>query len=160
MKHADMKSDVYEIVPLSAADSEQLRREGGRRYVADAEPGFPCRRCLLDAKIGEEVILVSHDPFESESPYRSASPIFLHAQECHPVDCDSVPDQMTCRQLSVRSFDVDEMMIDAMVVDGADLDELIRQLLTNDASDKLHIHNAQRGCYAAEVKRIDLGDGR
>ena len=100
------------------------------------------------------MILVSHDPFESDSPYRSASPIFLHAADCCPADSDTVPDQMTCRQLSIRSFNGEDMMIDAAVIDGEDLDEFIRQFFANAESDKLHVHNAQRGCYAAEVRRV------
>lgn len=149
-----MTSDVYEIVPLSNNDADRLRAVGGQAYVADSQPGFPCRQCLRDAEIGEEMILVSHDPFESDSPYRSASPIFLHAEECRPVDSDVVPEQMTCRQLSVRSFDSSEMMIDAAVIDGEELDEFIRQFFSNHESAKLHVHNAQRGCYAAEVRRV------
>src|SRR4029079_17309873 len=32
-----------------ALDDEQLAKRGGRRYVADRKPGFPCRVSLADA---------------------------------------------------------------------------------------------------------------
>ena len=74
-------------------------------------PGYPCRQCLEDAAVGDELILVSHDPFEHESPYRSASPIFLHREPCQaPPDAAALPAQRTRRQLSVRVFDRDESM--------------------------------------------------
>jgi hypothetical protein len=41
---------------------------GAERYVADAQPGNPCRRCRRDADIGETLILVAHDQFTSDSP--------------------------------------------------------------------------------------------
>ena len=40
-------------------------------YVADEKPSFPCRQCLRDAEIGEELLLVSYDPFEIDSPYNT-----------------------------------------------------------------------------------------
>ncbi|MCP5031930.1 MAG: DUF1203 domain-containing protein [Actinomycetia bacterium] len=77
---------TFQIVPISAGDAQRLREAGGEVYLVDAVPGYPCRQCLQDAQIGEELILVSYDPFGSDSPYRSASPIFLHRVECAPPD--------------------------------------------------------------------------
>jgi hypothetical protein len=144
---------TYRIVPISAADADTLRERGGPVFVADEHPGYPCRQCLLDAEIGDELILVSHDPFAADSPYRSASPIFLHRNLCGSTIPDGLPTQLTGRQLSVRAFDADEMMIDAAVIDGNDLDDTIRRFLSDDSADHLHIHNATRGCWAAAVSR-------
>ncbi len=145
---------AYELVPISAADADRLRTEGGKVYVADEAPGYPCRQCLRDAEIGEELILVSYDPFNADSPYRSASPIFLHATTCELQEPgDGLPPQLTLRQLSVRSFDVNEMMIDAAVIDGDQLDDTIRDFFRDEASDHLHVHNATRGCWAVGVLR-------
>ena len=147
----------YSIQPLTAAEAAALRRAGGQRYTADEKPGFPCRRCLRDAEIGDELILVSHDPFHATSPYRSASPIFLHVDDCTPADEDTTapPEQLTVRQLSVRGYDRNDMMHDAKVIDGSTLETTIQALFENDEIDHLHVHMAARGCYAARIVRTD-----
>lgn len=145
----------HTLNPISSQTANQLRAVGGEVYVADNKPGFPCRQCLRDAEIGDELILVSHDPFEADSPYRSASPIFLHRTDCGgPSSADQgLPEQLTRRQLSVRAFDGNAMMRDAAVIDGTDLEVTIERLLADPATDHLHVHNAQRGCWAVAVAR-------
>lgn len=145
----------YQIMPIPVEVAHDLRNRGGEIYVADEVPGYPCRQCLRDAEVGEELILVSYDPFESDSPYRSASPIFVHRTDCGSPDSGpSLPRQLTRRQLSVRSFDAQEMMIDAAVIDGGELAETILEFFGTEAADRLHIHNATRGCWAATVTRL------
>ncbi len=122
-------------------------------YVADAVPGYPCRQCLQDADIGDELILVSHDPFLGSSPYQSASPIFLHRQTCSAPEDGQLPLQLTRRQLSVRSFDADEMMLDAAVIDGTRLDETLIRFFCDDQAQRVRVHNAERGCWATDVER-------
>jgi hypothetical protein len=149
-----MSNPTFVLRPISPTDADALRRRGGPVFIADEHPGYPCRQCLRDAAVGDELILVSHDPFGTESPYRSASPIFLHRASCPPYVVEPVlPDQLTRRQLSVRSFDSDEMMIDAVVIDGTDLELTIHRFFADTASNRLHVHNAIRGCWAVAVDR-------
>jgi hypothetical protein len=116
------KTTSYVVTGIDSSVADELRARGGINYVADEQPGFPCRQCLRDAEIGDEMILVSHDPFTGWSPYRSASPIFLHRWPCAPSPDDAqLPEQLTRRRLSVRAFDMSEMMLDAALIDGADL---------------------------------------
>ncbi len=150
---------TYVIVAIDPAAAEELRAAhaaaGGPVTVVDEHPGYPCRQCLRDADVGDELILVSHDPFDGDSPYRSASPIFLHRRSCAPAAAtDELPDQLTRRLLSVRSFDEERMMIDAAVIDGSQLGATIDRLLTNEDAHTLHVHNATRGCWAARVDRV------
>lgn len=145
---------AYVLAPIDAVAAAELRSLDGERYVADAKPGYPCRQCLRDAEIGETLILVSHDPFSVDSPYRSRSPIFLHEQRCAPSNgVDGLPDQLTCRQLSVRSFDEQALMIDAAVIDGTTLDDQLQRFFANDDTSEVHVHNASRGCWATSVTR-------
>jgi hypothetical protein len=65
----------------------------------------------------------------------------------------TLPDQLTTRTLSVRAFDADAMMLDASVIDGSDLDNKIRRMLRNSDVDRIHVHNAERGCWAVTVTR-------
>ncbi len=152
-----MTNTSFVLSPISSEIADQLRAGGGPVYVAQQVPGYPCRQCLRDAAVGEELILVSHDPFEADSAYHSASPIFLHREPCTPDDsAETLPVQLTGRQLSVRSFDEEEMMIDAAVIDGTDLQGTIERLFGEDASAKIHVHNAVRGCWAVTVDRSSL----
>lgn len=150
---ADMRTD-YRLAPIDPGTADRLRAAGGDRYIADATPGYPCRQCLRDAEIGEALVLVAHDPFTIDSPYRSRSPVFLHEQSCRPpADMTTLPDQLTGRQLSVRAFDRDAMMIDADVIAGTDLDATLRRFFDDDLTTEVHVHNATRGCWATSVSR-------
>jgi hypothetical protein len=149
-----MTPPAYVLDPIAPATADELRRRGGPIYVADEHPGYPCRQCLRDAAVGDELILVSHDPFTVDSPYRSRSPIFLHRSPCDShLTVSTLPDQLTIRTLSVRAFDADAMMLDASVIDGSDLDNTIRRMLGNSEVDRVHVHNAERGCWAVAVTR-------
>lgn len=139
-------------IPHDEADA--LRKAGGDVSIAGEFPGFPCRQCLQDAEVGEELILVSHDPFIGSSPYRSASPIFLHRHTSTPPAEDrALPEQLTRRQLSVRASDSDQLMIDAVVIEGSDLDLTLQRFFDNIDINQVHVHNASRGCWAVSAER-------
>jgi hypothetical protein len=147
---------TYRLRPIDPVAADRLRAGGPDApvFVADAQPGYPCRQCLRDAAVGEELVLVSHDPFTVDSPFRSASPIFLHRIPCAPPgDLRALPAQLTGRQLSVRAFDADAMMIDAAVIAGTDLAVTLERFFDLTACDHVHVHNASRGCWATRVDR-------
>jgi Protein of unknown function (DUF1203) len=149
---------TFRLRPINPVDADLLRAAwaDSRAYVADETPGFPCRQCLRDAAIGEELLLVSYNPFTVDSPYRSASPIFLHREPCPaPTDPYVLPEQLTVRQLSVRAFDAEALMIDAAIVPGAELAETLARMFDDDTCDHVHVHNATRGCWAVRVDRDD-----
>ena len=146
----------FQLRPIDPIEADRLRAAwaGSPVYVADEKPSFPCRQCLRDAEIGEELLLVSYDPFTVDSPYRSASPIFLHREPCSsPADVCVLPEQLTVRQLSVRAFDAEAMMIDAAIVHGDQLADTLTRMFDDDACDHIHVHNATRGCWAVRVGR-------
>lgn len=141
---------MFTIEALPADVAARLRATATVVRVADESPGYPCRQCLRDAEVGEELVLVSYDPFETDSPYRSASPVFLHSDDCSARrDRSPVPDQLASRRLSIRTFDSAAMMIDARVVDGADLADALEELLAIPGAERAHVHNAGPGCFAA-----------
>jgi Protein of unknown function (DUF1203) len=148
-----MSNTAFAISGIDPAVADQLRSLGGISYVADSKPGYPCRQCLRDAEIGEEVLLVSFDPFTASSPYRCASPIFIHSTSCTPNPEVDVPEQLARGDRSVRAFDKTAMMLDAALIQGEDLGRTIERLLENPEVDHLHIHNEPRGCWAARVAR-------
>lgn len=70
-------------VPLLFRGVTDLPTDGVRQVVTEPHRA-PCRRCLTDAEPGEEVRLVSYDPFVLDSPYRSPSPVFVHVHNARP----------------------------------------------------------------------------
>jgi hypothetical protein len=131
----------------------EVETAGGKRTTVSDANTAPCRRCLTDAQPGEDVVLVSYDPFTVDSPYRSASPVFVHAKNCARYEGAAIPEQQRRRLLSVRSFDADAMMREADVVDGTDLDAAIEKMFADDAVEFIHVHNAKPGCFAVHVAR-------
>ena len=151
-----MSNSTFVLDGIDPEAADALRARGGITYVTDEKPGYPCRQCLRDAEIGEEVILVSHDPFTASSPYRCASPIFIHREPCTPHHSTGLPEQLARGQRSVRAFDAAAMMLDAALIDGAELSATIDRFFDNASIDHLHIHNEPRGCWAARVDRREM----
>ena len=139
---------------LTGMSEDALHAIGVETVIADAEPGFPCRVSLRDAKVGERLFLLNHEHQDADTPYRSRHAIFVAegAVEAQP-DVGEIPDQLRRRLLSIRAFDARGMMLDADVVEGAEAEPLIRRLLDNPWAMYLHVHFARRGCYAARVER-------
>jgi hypothetical protein len=140
--------------PLFALSDEELAARGAKRLIVDKCPGFPCRVSLVDAQVGEVVLLTNYEHQTASSPYRAAHAIFVreNAHEARPK-VDEVPQVLRSRLLSVRGFDEEGMMIDADVVDGREIEPAIERLLANARISYLHLHNAKPGCYAARVDR-------
>jgi hypothetical protein len=148
-----MTNSTFIPAGIDPVTADELRGAGGITYIVDSKPGYPCRQCLGDAEIGEEVLLVSYDPFTASSPYRCASPIFIHSTPCTPHTSPDLPPQLTRNQKSVRAFDGAAMMLDAALIDGKDLSATIERLFANPEVEVLHVHNEPRGCWAARFER-------
>jgi hypothetical protein len=140
--------------PLFALSDEELATRGAMRRIVDKCPGFPCRVSLVDAQVGEVVLLTNYEHQTASSPYRASHAIFVreNAREARP-QVGEVPQVLRSRLLSVRGFDEKGMMIDADVVDGRAIEPSIERLLANGTISYLHLHNAKPGCYAARVDR-------
>ncbi|KAK0943067.1 hypothetical protein LTR48_004640 [Friedmanniomyces endolithicus] len=118
----------------------------------------PCRRCLHDTVQGQEVILLSYDPFLGDSPYRSRSPIFVHAEDCReygtaPEEDDTMPLQQRSKLLSIRGFDKHNMMVRAELLEDAKALRMCEEMLVGGGCEYIHIHYARYGCFAVRVER-------
>lgn len=145
---------IEPFTPLFSMSEVELAALGARRMTVDAHPGFPCRVTLMDAPIGESVILTHFQHHEANSPYQSTGPIFVRemAQTARP-EINEIPAMFVHRLLSIRAYDEAAMMKAARVVAGEALEETIRELFTNEAISYLHIHNAAPGCFNCAVHR-------
>lgn len=139
---------------LFSKNDAELSSLDARRLTVDAQPGFPCRVSLMDAPIGERVILTHFQHHEANSPYQSTGPIFVRemAQTAKP-QVNEIPEMFKHRLLSVRAYDEAAMMKGARVVEGRLLEETIRDFFTSEVISYLHIHNAAPGCFNCAVQR-------
>ncbi len=55
----------------------ELHGLGMQRVKATEQPGYPCRVSLLDAEVGEELLLLPYMHQPENSPYRASGPIFV-----------------------------------------------------------------------------------
>ena len=139
---------------LLDADPETLRERGVEVLVADEPHSMPCRITLEDARVGEEVLLLSYPHLESRSPYAASGPIFVRRGAHRRFDAVGVvPDQQRRRLLSVRAYDVRDNMVVCDVVEGRDLEPLIQRFFADATVAYLHVHNARPGCYACRIER-------
>ena len=145
---------VENFIPLFSMNDAELASLDARRMTVDAHPGFPCRVSLVDAPVGERVILTHFQHHEANSPYQSTGPIFVREiAETVKLDVNEIPRMFNHRLLSVRAYDEAAMMKTARVVEGTMLEETIRDFFTKEAISYLHIHNAGPGCFNCAVQR-------
>ena len=139
---------------LFDADEAEIQALGARRMIVEEKPGTPCRVSLVDAEIGERVVLVPYAHHDVSSPYRASGPIFVRrgARRALPSPGE-VPLMFRHRLLSVRAYDRCGMMVAAEVVVGSELEPVLDRMLAEPSVDYLHLHNAKPGCFNCRVER-------
>lgn len=146
--------DVAQFSHLFNLSDEELAARGVQRMLVTDKPGFPCRVSLRDADVGQTALLLNYEHLDAATPYRASHAIFVEEGASPAVlDRDEIPESIRSRLISVRAFDAEGMMRDADVVEGEVLAPVLQHMFEDQAVDFLHLHNAQRGCYAARVDR-------
>ena len=144
-----------QFAELQRATDDELRRRGVERRIVDEPNSAPCRISLLDADVGEEVLLLNFPHQAAASPYAASGPIFIRRSATQTFDAINViPDQQRRRLLSMRAYDERHYIVDAEVAPGTELEALIERFFADPRVVYLHVHNARRGCYACRVDRV------
>lgn len=153
----------FQIKPLPAAffnplfklSDAELAKQAAMRVFADRNPGFPCRVSLLDAQVGETLLLVNFEHHAVANPYRSRHAIFVrnNASDAQ-LEVNEVPETLLKRLLSLRAFDESGMMVDADVVKGDMVARAVNRMLRLERVHFLHVHNAKPGCFMARIDRV------
>lgn len=143
-----------DFADLSRLDHDALSARLIRRLVADEHPGYPCRVSLEDARLGETVFLLHFTHQIAATPFRASHAIYVRegALSAHP-EVDEVPEMIRQRIISLRAFDGEGFMVNADVTDGEDVAEKIEAMLSDPASEYIHLHFAKQGCFAARADR-------
>ena len=142
------------FAPFFALSDEQLAERGIRRVVADRKPGFPCRISLVDAEIGEPLLLLPYCHQPANSPYQASGPIFIRSGARQRIaDASEVPPYVADRLMSMRAYDERDFIVDAEVCAGVDVAATIRHMFEDAQVRYIHLHNAKRGCFSCRVER-------
>jgi hypothetical protein len=144
-----------EFAGLFGLTDAELAERRATRHVVTAKPGTPCRVSMVDAEVGETVILLNYVHQPANSPYRGTHAIFVrqHATQAE-IAVNEIPEVIRLRLISIRLFDGNHMMVDADVVPGNTLSSAISRAFDNPEIAYIHLHNAKPGCFAASVRRI------
>jgi len=141
-----------ELFDLSDAE---LAARSMRRVVATDNPGYPCRVSLVDAEVGERLMLLPFVHQPADSPYRASGPIYVRerAVQAHPA-VGEVPLLVRRRLLSFRAFDAAGVMLGAEVAEGRELEAVVGRLFDTEGVAYLHVHNAKPGCYSCRIDPV------
>jgi hypothetical protein len=142
------------FAPLFSLPDAELLARNVRRVFADTKPGYPCRVSLVDAEIGDELLLLPFEHQPASSPYKSSGPIFVRraGSQAH-VEPGVIPDYVRTRLISVRAYDTEHLMTDAVVCAGSDAAAVIQKMFGDHEVAYIHLHNANRGCFSCAVNR-------
>jgi hypothetical protein len=143
------------FAPLFSLAEAELWRRNVRRVFADAKPGYPCRVSLVDAEVGEELLLLPFEHQPANSPYKSSGPIFVRRGASQTqVELGVIPDYVLTRLISVRAYDSNHFMTEALVCAGGDVAKAIQKMFGHEKIAYIHLHNANRGCFSCAVNRV------
>ena len=147
-----LEQNMNYLFDLSDAE---LSRLGAARMIADTFPGYPCRVSLVDAQIGEEMILLPFEHHATTSPYRSSGPLFIRKGAVSArLGENEIPEMLLHRLLSVRAYDQQGMMLAAHTLPGEQLAAEIQSLFALPDVAYLQVHNAGPGCYNCQIERV------
>jgi hypothetical protein len=143
------------FAPLFTLSDSELSELCAQRVIAASKPGFPCRVSLADAEIGEELLLLPFEHQPAKSPYKASGPIFVRRGAVRAaIDPGVIPGYVSTRLMSVRAYDASHFMIDATVCAGKDVAPTMDKIFGGEAVSYIHLHNANRGCFACAVQRV------
>jgi hypothetical protein len=141
--------------PLFELADSSLAALGAKRVVAPEHPGYPCRISLLDAEVGDELLLLTYAHHPVASPYRASGPIYVRKGARQRIlQAGEVPDYVRRRLISFRGYDSAHMMVSADVCEGADAGARIERLFLDERIEYVHLHNAKQGCYSCLAARV------
>jgi hypothetical protein len=144
--------DERPFLPLFDLPDAQLAGRLAARCTARSHPGYPCRVSLVDARIGETLLLLNFTHQAAASPFRASHAIYVRAgaRRAQPAP-NEVPDMFRSRTLSLRAFDGAGALVGAELCEGKGLEAPLRRLLAHADVDQVHIHFAAYGCFGARA---------
>jgi hypothetical protein len=144
--------DERPFLPLFELPEAQLAARLATRCTAHSQPGYPCRVSLVDARVGETLLLLNFTHHDAATPFRASHAIYVRegARRARPAP-NEVPQMFRSRTLSLRAFDGAGVLLGAELCEGKGLEGPLRRLLARADVDQVHIHFAAYGCFGARA---------
>lgn len=125
------------------------------RPFAASGDGEPLRCCLRYAEPGEQITLISYAPFDRPSVWREVGPVYIHAQPCDGyAQPDRLPEQLATGPRVLRTYTPDDTMDyghNTVVTDDANLDPIIKRLLSVPDVATVHVRTLAPQCFLYKV---------
>ena len=86
-----------------------------------------CRRCLRRFQPEDKRILFKYRPFQNESVFAEAGPIYVHLFDCKPVVeiLTGYPDEFRSLPLLLRGYDEQDLQQTAQLIPNGDAESII-----------------------------------
>ena len=153
----------YRAVGLDSDFVRQIREERLDAFgdpvevYATEDARKPCRHCLGDIGLEQEVLLLSHRPAPVPGPYSEVGPIFVCGEACAPFSAENrLPPVLKGRQVVVRGYTAEERINyeASEIVEGEDAEPVIRRFLEDPKNAYLQVRTALFGCFLCKVERV------
>ena len=119
--------------------------------------GMPCRHCLQDIEAGEEMLIISYQPFETVQPYAEQGPVFLHGRPCiRHEETETSPLMFQEReQFLIRGYTRDERIKygTGKVVKTRFLEDECNAVFADEDIEFVHVRSASNNCFQCRVER-------
>jgi hypothetical protein len=146
--------DHSQFEHLYGLSNAELKSKGVIAYIADSQPGFPCRVTLQDVQPNERLLLLNYTHLDVDSPYRASHAVFVKdGGKTKNCAINEVPEIITNCTVSIRGYDNQHMMVEAEAVEGSQSKQCIQKILANNEVCYIQIHTTKRGCFLTNVER-------
>ena len=151
------------IYPLSQKVTAELKATmrdqfGNEPQLEEAQSKRSiCRRCLRRFNPGERRLLFKYCPFQRESVFAEAGPIYIHENECGPdaevMDC--YPEEFRKLPLLLRAYTKADGQIDSRLIQNGDAEAIIDQFFADPKVAYIHLRDGESGCYYARIEKAE-----
>lgn len=149
----------FEAMP--SADAEALWNGGTDAYGFLPErqtsdgPGHPCRHCLGNIDVGEELFVLAYRPFPKLQPYAETGPVFLHATPCRRYAAEEIRPAIleTSPDFILRGYGRDDRIVygTGAVVPVDAMQTFAAEVLARDDVAYIHVRSARNNCYQCRI---------
>ena len=114
-----------------------------------------CRRCLHRFSPGERRLLFKYRPFERESVFAEAGPIYIHEGDCRPEAeiLTEYPNEFRELPLLLRAYTDEDGQVDSELINNGDAESSIDRFFAQPEVAYIHLRDGESGCYYARIER-------
>lgn len=153
IKFLALETSLVRSLQAGGRDANNMRPE---KVMATEKIGL-CRHCLKEIVAGEEMLILSHRPFQATQPYAEQGPLFLHANPCERFEETPQPPAnfLEREHLLIRGYTSDERIKygTGKVVDTHSLVDGCLAILEDPEIEYIHVRSASNNCYQCRVER-------